>query len=159
MGILTIMIMAKLTYLEDKEWVWFMTYSGLLLIFSIPFMVGLHKHNDQHPSRSSNMEEEDDSSSNEPKVEILSKKIGIVSKKKKQPEFGLIKETGRKKQKPYGKNPFSDSSASSSESSSENENRMDNDDFQAKVEGGKMDEDAKIGKGSDDMEVAGKKKK
>ena len=38
------------------------------------------------------MEEEDDSSSKEPEVEILAKKIEIVSKKKKQPEFGLIKE-------------------------------------------------------------------
>ena len=41
MGILTIMIMAKLTDLEDKEFVWFMIYSGLLLIFSIPLLVGL----------------------------------------------------------------------------------------------------------------------
>ena len=124
MGILTMMIMAKLTYLEDKEFVWFMIYSGLLLIFSIPFLVGLHKHTDpscncqvRHSSRSSNTEEEEVFGSNDPEAEA--KKIEIASKKKKQPEFGLIKKPEMKLQNPSGKNPKASKDESPSTSSAE----------------------------------------
>jgi hypothetical protein len=112
MGIITIMIMAKLTYLEDKEWVWFMMYSGMLLIFSIPFMVGLHKHTDpscdcqvQHSSRSNNMDEEEISNREDFETELLSTKIELDSKKKKQPEFGLIQKPVKKTKKMSGNNP------------------------------------------------------
>ena len=60
MGIFTIMILTKLTYLEDNGWLWSLIYSLLLFTFSIPILVGpLHKHLDVQQSFRTNTTNED----------------------------------------------------------------------------------------------------
>ena len=45
MGILTTVIMMKMeTYLNDNEWMSYMVYSTMLIVFGLPFLVGLHSH-------------------------------------------------------------------------------------------------------------------
>jgi len=45
MAILATMIMLKMeTYLDEEEWMWYMIYSTMLFVSSLPFVVGFHRH-------------------------------------------------------------------------------------------------------------------
>ena len=59
MGILLILILANITVMKDIELVWFVIYSGILLIFILPLIVGLHEHTTGHtePSCSCDVQE------------------------------------------------------------------------------------------------------
>jgi len=92
MAILATMIMMKMeTYLDDEEWMWFIIYSTILFLFSLPFVVSFHRHsvprcncNDKESRTSSpkpnNASEESESSSSS----VIVEKVKRKSKSKKR---------------------------------------------------------------------------
>ena len=126
MGILSMLIMAKMTDLEDDEWVWYKIFTGMLIIFSIPFTVGFHEHTD--PSCDCQVQQEEKSPQKKTrqyhdwfgltkKTRKSSKKIKKLRKssKKRQPVFGLIKPV---KKANVGQSRHKDVTESSSETES-----------------------------------------
>merc|ERR1719431_9863 len=89
MGILATMIMLKMeTYLDDEEWVWYMIFSTMLFVFSLPFIVGFHSHTVPR----CNCDEIEKESSNPSSPKPNSKSFGLIRKVESAFGFGASRE-------------------------------------------------------------------
>jgi len=106
----TTIIIRMVTYLEDEEWVWYKIFSGMLLIFSIPFTFCSH----DHPAPTCYC------FGDGPKPEVAKQnqvaRRKPSNKSKKQPEFGLIKKV--KESLGFGESRQTEESSEESSSSS-----------------------------------------
>merc|ERR1712142_984093 len=87
MAILATMIKIRMTtYLEEDDWMWYVIYSGILFIFGIPFVVGIHDHTDPTCNCFGDKEHEVIKRTTKEVSEAITPRTT-----KKQPEFGLLK--------------------------------------------------------------------
>jgi len=113
MAILATMIKIRMiTYLvDDDDWMWYVIYSGILFIFGIPFVVGIHDHT--YPTCNCFGDKEHEV------IKTITKEVSDANTPrttKKQPEFGLLKKV--KQSLGFGMDKLTDDSSSGESSSS-----------------------------------------
>ena len=112
MAILATMLDIRMTtYLDDDDWMWYVIYSGIIFIFGIPFVVGIHDHTDPTCNCFGDKEHEVIKRTTKEVSEAITPRTT-----KKQPEFGLLKKV--KQSLGFGMDKLTDDSSSGESSSS-----------------------------------------